>query len=196
MSKFTSPLDGVRVAAPCSADWERMRGDERVRFCAECSLNVYNLSAMTRREAEALIASAEGRLCVRYFRRADGTILTRNCPVGLRAVKRRIAGVARAAASAALSFVAGVAAFAGLSALNPYGGEEMGEYALPAPAQPDLIGTGTKPHSVPAEPLELFSGGMDVEPAEAWMEGKAEIPDRPGEMMGKVSPLRRKAKGR
>lgn len=194
MAKFTSPLDGVRVAAPCKADWEHMSGDERVRFCAECSLSVYNLSSMSRREAEALIAGAEGRLCVRYFRRADGTILTQNCPVGLQAVKRRIAGVARAAASASLSFVTGVAALAGLSALNPYGGEEVGEYALPA--QPDLIETGTEPRALPAEHLEVILGGIDVEPAGAWMEGKMEITDRPDEVTGKVSPLRRKAKGK
>src|ERR1041384_8135111 len=96
MAKFTSPLEGVRVAAPCKADWGRMVGDERVRYCGQCSLHVYNLSGMTRREAEALVTSSEGRLCVRYYRRADGTILTRNCPVGLSALKRRATHVATA----------------------------------------------------------------------------------------------------
>src|SRR5215218_1687107 len=103
-----NPLEEVRVAAPCPADWERMLGDERVRFCDRCSLNVYNLSGMSRREAEALVAGAEGRLCVRFFRRADGTILTRNCPVGLSAIKRRAARVAGASLSALLGFLAGL----------------------------------------------------------------------------------------
>ncbi|MET0623801.1 MAG: hypothetical protein ABW250_12525, partial [Pyrinomonadaceae bacterium] len=94
MPKFTSPLDEVRIAAPCPADWGKMVGDERVRFCGSCNLHVYNLSGMTRRDAEALVTNAEGRLCVRFYRRRDGTILTRNCPVGLSAVRRRAARVA------------------------------------------------------------------------------------------------------
>ena len=108
MRKFTSPLEGVRVAAPCPADWEKMVGDERVRYCGRCSLHVYNLSGMTKREAEGLVANAEGRLCVRYYKRADGSILTRNCPVGLRAVKQRVSRIAGAALSAALGFFAGL----------------------------------------------------------------------------------------
>lgn len=100
-------LDRVRVAAPCSADWAEMRGDERVRFCERCSLNVYNLSAMTRREAERVVVRSEGRLCVRFYRRADGTTLTRNCPVGLRALKRRASRVTSAVAAATFSFLTG-----------------------------------------------------------------------------------------
>ncbi|HEY6970485.1 MAG TPA: hypothetical protein VJA94_14860, partial [Candidatus Angelobacter sp.] len=104
-----SPLKNVRVASPCRSDWEKMVGDDRVRHCAECKLNVYNLSAMTRREAEELIASREGRLCVRFFRRPDGTILTRDCPVGFRAVVARVSRVAGAALSALMSAGLGVA---------------------------------------------------------------------------------------
>ncbi|MCA1557179.1 MAG: hypothetical protein LC731_01410 [Acidobacteria bacterium] len=108
MARFSSPLDNVRVAAPCTSDWNQMVGDERVRFCKHCSMNVYNLSSMTRREAESLISNAEGRLCIRYYRRQDGTILTNNCPVGLRAIKRRLKRVANATLSAVLSFFAGL----------------------------------------------------------------------------------------
>lgn len=114
MKRRTNPLDSVRVAAPCPADWERMIGNEQVRFCAQCDLNVYNLSGMTKAQAERLIAQSEGRLCVRYYRRADGTILTRNCPVGLRALKKRLTRIANAVASLVLSFFAGIFAFAGL----------------------------------------------------------------------------------
>lgn len=113
MSKRTSPLDYVTVAAPCSAGWDNMIGDERVRFCGQCQLNVYNLSAMTKADAERLITQAEGRLCVRYYRRTDGTILTGNCPVGLRALKRRLSRIATASASAVISFCAGIFAVTG-----------------------------------------------------------------------------------
>src|SRR5579864_8307660 len=97
---WTTMLDRVSIAAPCSADWESMPGTGRVRHCAQCNKNVYNLSAMTRREAEALLRETEGRLCARLYRRADGTILTENCPVGLRAIGRRISRMAGAAMSA------------------------------------------------------------------------------------------------
>jgi hypothetical protein len=114
MAQFTDPLSHVRIAAPCPADWERMRGNERVRFCDRCSMNVYNLSNMTKKDAEALILSAEGRLCVRYYHRPDGSILTGNCPVGLRALKRRVSGFSRAVVTSVLSFFAGMAVLAGL----------------------------------------------------------------------------------
>ena len=113
MARFNSPLDNIRIAAPCSSDWNQMIGDERVRFCQQCSLNVYNLSSMTRREAESLISNAEGRLCVRYYRRQDGTILTANCPVGLRAIKRRLSRAVSATLSATLAFFAGLGLYAG-----------------------------------------------------------------------------------
>jgi hypothetical protein len=111
MNRFTSPLGNIRVASPCSANWDEMYGSERKRFCAGCKLNVYNLSDMTRQEAENLIVSSEGRLCVRLFRRADGTILTKNCPVGWQAVKRRVSRVAAAAFSVVAGFFGGILAF-------------------------------------------------------------------------------------
>jgi len=108
LARFRNPLDHVRVAAPCTADWACMHGDDRTRFCDQCNLNVYNLSALTRREAERLIMSTEGRLCVRFYRRADGTILTQNCPVGLRALKRRVSRLVSGVMTAVLSFFASV----------------------------------------------------------------------------------------
>jgi len=37
---------------------------------------VFDLSALTRDEAEALLIAKKGKLCAQYFRREDGTILT------------------------------------------------------------------------------------------------------------------------
>lgn len=67
-----------------------MVGNERVRFCSQCKKNVYNLSAMTPREAEALLQETNANLCTRLFRRSDGTVLTEDCPVGLRAKITRL----------------------------------------------------------------------------------------------------------
>ena len=86
----TISLDQIQIASPCTADWDQMSGDERVRHCGQCDLNVYNLSDMANADAEALIRTHEGRLCVRLYRREDGTVITADCPVGLRAAARRV----------------------------------------------------------------------------------------------------------
>jgi TonB family protein len=101
-----SPLEKIKVAAPCNAEWRWMYGNDRVRFCGQCSQNVYNLSAMTHEQAEDLILKTEGRLCVRFYRRADGTILTRNCPVGLQAVKDKFTRTRTHIIAAILTFLA------------------------------------------------------------------------------------------
>lgn len=127
MRRFDNPLDNIRIASPCSANWDEMFGDDRKRFCGECKLNVYNLSNMNRRDAENLIINSEGRLCVRFFRRADGTILTGNCPVGWAAVKKRASKIA----TAAFSMVAGL--FTGIFAFN------LVQDDLPQPVQGSMI---------------------------------------------------------
>jgi hypothetical protein len=89
-------IDNIRIASPCPADWEKMQGDDRVRYCHACNLNVYNLAAFTEAEIRDLVANRKGRLCGRIYQRRDGTVLTQNCPVGLRAVTRRISRIAGA----------------------------------------------------------------------------------------------------
>ena len=97
-------LSNLRIASPCPADWEKMVGDERVRHCSECNLNVYNLSAMTERQVRELIAGSRGkRLCTRFYRRADRTVLTQDCPWSLRAVGRRASRIAAAIMAAMMS---------------------------------------------------------------------------------------------
>ncbi len=98
-------LDRIEVATPCGADWSTMKGDDRSRFCGMCRLNVFNLSGMTREEAEALIENKDGRLCVRFFKREDGTVMTQDCPVGFPARARRSLAVALASVSAVASAV-------------------------------------------------------------------------------------------
>jgi len=67
-------LDRVAIATPCSAVWDNMAGDDRVRFCGDCQKNVYNLSAMTREEGEALLEQTNAGVCVRFYQRADGKV--------------------------------------------------------------------------------------------------------------------------
>jgi len=62
-----------------------MSGNEQVRYCSECKLNVYNFSAMTTKEINQLVAASGGRVCARFYQRSDGTMLTQDCPTGFRA---------------------------------------------------------------------------------------------------------------
>jgi hypothetical protein len=97
-------LPKIQVASPCTADWDQMVGDDHVRHCAHCDLDVYNFSAMTSEEVAQLVASSKGhRLCGRLYRRMDGTLLTSDCPVGVRAKIRRVSLRVGAALAAAMA---------------------------------------------------------------------------------------------
>lgn len=87
-------LPKIHIASPCSMDWESMTGSDQARHCSECNLNVYNFSNMTTQESLDLIKRTEGKLCVRMLQRADGTVITQDCPVGLAAARAKLARVA------------------------------------------------------------------------------------------------------
>ena len=161
MARFNSPLNNVRVAAPCSADWDAMIGNDQARFCGQCNLNVYNLSGMTRSQAESFVTSGEGRVCLRFYRRKDGSILTDNCPVGLRALRRRASYVYKAIASAVLTFFTGLGVYEGLAALS----------SLNLPPRYQTVGVMVS-RSLPVLPvvdeptLPASMGGVDTREAE------------------------------
>jgi hypothetical protein len=96
-------IDRMRVASPCPTSWDAMKGDNRARYCDLCDLHVYNISELTRKEVTKLIAEKEGRICARLYKRTDGTVLTKDCPVGLRAIRRRVSRATAATLTAVLS---------------------------------------------------------------------------------------------
>ncbi|MFY9224005.1 MAG: energy transducer TonB [Blastocatellia bacterium] len=108
MARRSIRLENISVSAPCKADWNKMLGDDQVRFCQECKLNVYNLSGMSGEQAEDVVRAKEGNLCVRFYRRSDGTVLTQNCPVGIKAIKQKVARTATAIISATIAFFTGL----------------------------------------------------------------------------------------
>lgn len=77
------------IASPCDQSWADMSGDDKCRFCSLCEKNVYNLSSMTDEEVTKLITGDE-TVCTRVFQRPDGTILTEDCPVGLKQVRKHL----------------------------------------------------------------------------------------------------------
>jgi hypothetical protein len=107
MKKRPSKLDRLQIPEPCSVGWERMTGDENRRFCSACNKHVYNLSTMTRRQAEAILATSRGNLCARVTRKADGTVLTTDdffsTPPKLHQINRRASPIASAVISAIMA---------------------------------------------------------------------------------------------
>jgi hypothetical protein len=65
MSRASLPLR-LTIASPCPASWEAMEGNDRVRSCDHCQLQVYNLSAMNQEEAEELLGRSR-TVCVFDF---------------------------------------------------------------------------------------------------------------------------------
>lgn len=85
------------VVEPCIADWDKMEGDERIRFCAACKMNVFNISEMTGDEAAEILSKPKARTCVVMSKRDDGSIYTDNCPYRLRKVRNFLKAYAPAA---------------------------------------------------------------------------------------------------
>lgn len=98
-------VNNLRIASPCPKSWNEMTGDDRTRHCDLCELSVHNVEGMTRDEVARLVNKGGGRLCMRLVRRADGTVMTKDCPVGLRAYRKRVAGFATAAFAAVLGLL-------------------------------------------------------------------------------------------
>ena len=81
-------VDGVEIATPCEVSWDSMYGDDRVRHCGSCRQNVYNVAQLTRGQALQLISRRE-KVCLRIYRRPDGTVVTADCWSRLRAARKR-----------------------------------------------------------------------------------------------------------
>jgi hypothetical protein len=102
-------LARVEIASPCHARWEDMTGDARVRHCVSCDKQVFDLSEMTTVEAESLLSRDGPLACVRLHRRADGTVITSDCPVGkTKKRRRRWLAAGAAVAGSVMAAAAGV----------------------------------------------------------------------------------------
>lgn len=177
-------LDQIQVASPCTADWSQMTGDDRTRHCGACQKNVYNLSGMTRAEAEALLIERNGDLCVRYYQRHDGTILLADCSVGVQRKRDRRRTAARAAA-----IVAGGLAIAGGAAVYATATEApcaLGRDLLPRqvlgamPVRPAPVLTQIPEPPPPALEIEPRHVAPTLPPVRAMM-GAPAWPDPPSQ---------------
>lgn len=169
-------MDNVRVATPCEADWSQMQGDDRVRHCSDCRLNVYDVSQMTRAEAATLIRMNEGkRVCMRLYRRPDGTLITQDCWERLRAARRR-GWVAFAAALVIVGLTQLGLRFAALTWLMKIAGETP-----PVALQPPVETASKPPCPLPTPevvPPTITGGAVSVEREPVREMGKVAPPPR------------------
>jgi hypothetical protein len=105
-------LDRVEIISPCTADWDGMTGTDQIRYCSECHKYVYNLSQMTRREAEALVAASPTQVCARMIRDINGRTLTADSLPPVRLLGWRPGPVASAVVSAMIGIAPGLAPLA------------------------------------------------------------------------------------
>src|SRR5215470_14492587 len=78
LSMQVKRLPMVSVPWPCPISWDVMRGTDKARLCAECSRQVYDLSAMSSDEAERLLDCGDERRCIRLTRGPDGQVVTKD----------------------------------------------------------------------------------------------------------------------
>jgi hypothetical protein len=135
-------LDGLRIASPCKASWDEMVGDDRVRFCGQCAKNVYNVAGMTRDEAYGLLReNTGGSVCMRLYKRADGTVLTADCPDGAKKKRvRRLAMVAGGVAATAAAAFVGFRSTAVMGEMPVAGGVMVPSYVPPVEEKRELMG--------------------------------------------------------
>ncbi len=136
-------LQRVKVASPCKQSWEDMTGDEKKRHCQRCEKTVYNLSEMTKVEAETLLKNNGSSLCVQFYRRQDGTVMTKDCNDLAKSQKRnRLFG----------AFALAAATMAGMTANTTWLGTD-GKKHLPVLSPP--IVEQTIPHDLEVTMGEL-----------------------------------------
>jgi len=154
-------VDELRIASPCTVQWSDMKGDDFARHCQSCEKNVYDLSLLTSDEANELIREKEGKLCVSLYHRFDGTVLTADCPVGLRTLRRQYLKTRAKAIAFALmvwGFITGTTTSCSTS---------VGLPALPASFTADVNGNNRS--------LKIVDAVNDTTVNEIWI--NAQFPD-------------------
>jgi hypothetical protein len=91
-------LTSQPLEKPCDAPWDEMVGNHKIRRCARCALDVYDLGKMTALEAELrLLNAASAAPCIRFTLDEQGEVIHALEPRPMRPVSR---AVSLAAASA------------------------------------------------------------------------------------------------
>lgn len=159
----------IEVKTPCTADWNSMIGNDQVRFCEHCNLTVNDLSPLTPKRVRRLIAKSNGRLCVRYRRRADGIPLIKTVPKQLHKIGRRVSRIAAGTFTATLSLSSAVSE----STADNVRRERPFVYSQAGSSlQPINLGSGIKGKVTDAQGARIPGAGITLGTAEtAYLSG-------------------------
>jgi hypothetical protein len=163
MPRRSDLLDRISVTTPCTADWDSMVGNDQVRFCTHCNLNVHDLSSMRRREARLLVRRLGGSLCVRYYRRPDGSLRTLTPTTRFHQIGRRASKMAAGVFGAVLTLNAGAAAQNGPRA----GADSQAATELIARKGASLIGAVYDPAGAVIPNASVTALNMDTRQSQA-----------------------------
>ena len=159
-------VNDLRIASPCDVPWSAMDGDDRVRHCGQCDRQVYNVARLSAEEVVALLQTSDHPPCFQLWRRSDGTVLTADCPIGMRRLRNR------RQVSLAMTLTAVLAACGGLRAQESKSATPTtgltGRVAIAVPC-PNKAASKPRPHrlsgkvSAPVQPPLMGAPPPNVE---------------------------------
>lgn len=76
-------LKEIKIASPCHVTLDKMEDRGKCFYCNDCKLNVYHFSNLNSAEIAILLNENNEKLCIGMFKREDGTVITKDCPLGL-----------------------------------------------------------------------------------------------------------------
>lgn len=143
-----------------------MEPRDRGRFCASCQFEVMDVSAYPAEQALERVRAADGRLCVSYRLRDDGSIRFADSPdVTLRSLTRRSRAFALAASVSLAACAGSSQRLAGAVVAEP---QIVGDLAEPpaetAPPAVDDPSTDGHQKTPPTIPTSGFGPAYDAEP--------------------------------
>lgn len=159
--------DRVRFLYACPLAWNRLTGDDRVRYCAECQKTVTNLSEMSSSEADAWLNAQADSVCVRLERDAAGRSL--HWP------DLRRAGLAATLATAAIACAPA--------------GDETGDSTLREQGMPTVTAEAPPPDTATTPPSTGAPSARDAGRAarRLWDDGRADAGSEAGARTGSRS---------
>ncbi len=155
----------LRIDSPCTVDWASMTRADKGRFCADCKKVVHDLSSMTERQAQALLAEPRtAEMCVRFVYDREGKVFFQPPPLlspGLLVRAKRAVIIAAAVASQGCQN--------GMFGDTEMGMMGTGDYQPPPPpvldedAGTDAAPDAAAPDAAPSEDAGEQDAGEDAE---------------------------------
>lgn len=166
---YRNRLAVVRIGERCRESWERMEGDDCVRFCATCRKHVYSVRERSFEEMKPILELHEGQGPIPLAARADGTLMNSDgmsCSEARRGRRRRSASRLLVQGAAAVLVTAAFVALGTLASPVTPAGEKRG--AIPPlveviggsrPQLPDYVQTRIRARFVTRRSTGAERGG-------------------------------------